>query len=130
MLAESHLYDCLEQHALSTTGRLMCIYGDLAYPLRVQLQAPFRQPGLTAQMVEFNKSMGTVRTSVEWLFGDISTYFKFLDYKNNLKIGLSQIGKMYIVCAILRNAITCLYYNLTSEFFQLEPPTVFEYFAP
>ena len=54
--------------------------------------------------------------------------FKFLDYKKNIKIGLSSVGKMYIVCALLRNAITCLYGNWTSEFFDLEPPTLKGYF--
>ena len=65
---------------------------------------------------------------MEWLFGDIINSFKFLDYKKNLKIGLSSVGKMYIVCALLRNALTCLYGNQTSEFFDLEPPTLEEYF--
>ena len=66
--------------------------------------------------------------SLEWLFGDIINSFKFLDYKKNLKTGLSGVGKMYIVCALLRNAITCLYGNHTSEFSNLEPPTLEEYF--
>ena len=79
----------------------MCIYGDPAYPLRVHLQAPFRQRVPTPQMQLFNKSMSAVRCSVEWIFGDIINYLKFLDFKKNLKIGLSQVGKMYIVCAIL-----------------------------
>ena len=35
---------------------------------------------------------------------------------------------MYLVCALLRNAITCLYGNQTSEFFDLELPTLEEYF--
>ena len=36
---------------------------------------------------------------------------------------------MYFVCALLRNAITCLYGNQTSEFFHLEPAiTLEEYF--
>ena len=39
--------------------------------------------------------------SVELLFRDIINSFKFLDYKKNLKIGLSSVGKMYIVCALL-----------------------------
>ena len=56
---------------------------------------------------------------MEWLFGDIVNYFKFIDFKKNLKIGLSNIGKLYIVCAVLQNALTCLYGNLTSEFFDL-----------
>lgn len=70
-----------------------------------------------------------VRTSVEWLFRDIINYFKFLDFKKNLKIGLSQVGKMYFVCAILRNTLTCLYSNSTSKYFGLEPPTLQELFA-
>ena len=37
--------------------------------------------------------MSQVRVSVEWLFGDIVNYFKFLDFKKNLKIGMSSIGK-------------------------------------
>ena len=76
----------------------------------------------------FNASMSACRISVEWLFGDVINYFKFLDYKKNLKIGMSSVGKMYVVCAILRNALTCLYGNQTSEYFQLEPPTLEEYF--
>ena len=35
---------------------------------------------------------------------------------------------MYIVAAILRNALTCMQPNNTSKFFELEPPTVEEYF--
>ena len=73
-------------------------------PLRIHLQAPFHETNLTQAMQDFNKSMSLVRVSVEWLFGDIANYFKCLDFKKNLKIGLSQIGKKYIVCAILRNS--------------------------
>ena len=72
--------------------------------------------------------MSEVRVAVEWLFGDIVNYFKFIDYKKNLKIGLSSVGKMYLVCAILRNALTCLYGNATSESFHLDPPTLADYF--
>ena len=53
----------------------------------------------------YNKAMSAVRMSVEWLFGDIVNYFKFLDFKKNLKLSLSAVGKMYVVCAILRNAL-------------------------
>ena len=129
MLMESSFLNQLEQNAYSPTGQALCIYGDPAYPLRVHLQAPFRNAVLTPQMQLFNSSMSAVRTSVEWLFGDILNYFKFLDFKKNLKIGLSSVGKMYIVCAILRNALTCLYRNQTSNFFNLEPPTLQEYFV-
>ena len=73
--------------------------------------------------------MSPLRVSVEWLFNDIVNYFKFIDFKKNLKIGLSAVGKMYLVCAVLRNALTCLYGNITSEFYNLDPPTLQDYFA-
>ena len=47
------------------TGQDMCLYGDPAYPLRVHLQAPFRDARLTPGMEAFNLSMSRVRTSVE-----------------------------------------------------------------
>ena len=75
----------------------MCLYGDLAYPLRVHLQTPFHHLPLTPLMEEYNKSMSEVRIAVEWLFGDVINSFKFLDFKKNLKIGLSSVGKM--LCA-------------------------------
>ena len=46
--------------------------------------------------------MSEMRTSVEWVFGDILNYFAFLDFKKNLKIGPSSIGKRYITCALIR----------------------------
>jgi hypothetical protein len=129
MLAESGLLQDLQLHAMSPNGQEMCMYGDPAYPLRVQLQGPFKNAVLTPQMQEFNTRMSSVRQSVEWLFGDVVNYFKFADFKKNLKIGLSSVGKMYVVCAILRNALTCLYGNETSMFFDLDPPSLDEYFV-
>ena len=129
ILADSDLLTALEQYAVSPTGQAMCIYGDHAYPLRVNLMAPFRGAALRAQMEAFNKSMSNVRTSVEWLFGDIVEYFMFKDFKKNLKIGLSATGKLYVACALLKNALTCLYGNSTSSYFMLDPPTLEEYFA-
>ena len=64
-------------------------------------------------MIAFNQSMNTVRESVELLFNDIVNYFKFIDFKKNLKISLRVVGKMYVICAILRNALKCLYPNQT-----------------
>ena len=73
--------------------------------------------------------MSSVRVSVEWIFGDIVNFFKFLDFKKNLKIQLSAVGKMYITCTLLQNARSCLYGSTTSTFFELDPPTLEEYFV-
>ena len=104
MLADSGLLDDLEQHAFSITREPMALYGDPAYPLRVHLQVPYRGAGIKPQMELHNKAMSSVRMSIEWLFGDIVNYFKFLDFKKNLKISLNAVGKVYIVAAILRNS--------------------------
>ena len=53
--------------------------------------------------------------------------FKFTDYKKNQKIGLSCIGKMYGVSALLTNAHTCLYRNNCSHYFDIEPPILERY---
>ena len=128
MLVDSGLLRDLEHYA-HVDGRPMCVYGEPAYPDRVHLQAPFRNRPLTAEMEAFTKSTSRVRVTVEWLFGDIVNCFRFLDFKKNLKIGLSSVGKLSVVAAILRNALTCMQPNNTSKFFELKPPTVEEYFS-
>ena len=72
--------------------------------------------------------MSEVRVAVEWLFGEIKTFFKFVDFKSQQKIGLSAVGKVYVVCALLQNARACMYGNKVSEYFDIEPPTLQEYF--
>ena len=106
----------------------LCIYGDPAYPLQVHLQAPFRTGNLAPNQESFNKAMSEVRVAVEWLFGEIKTFFKFVDFKSQQKIGLSAVGKVYVVCALLQNARACMYGNKVSEYFDIEPPTLQEYF--
>eukprot|EP00794_Sanderia_malayensis_P001370 gene1370-biopygen1120 len=129
LLAMSGLLPQLEQYSFSPTRQALCIYGDPAYPHRLHLQCPYeRRAPLTEQQQAFNRSMSQVRVSVEWVFGDIVNYFKFTDFKKNLKIGLSSVGKIYSVCALLRNALTCLRGSITSEYFNVQPPALNEYF--
>ena len=114
MLKDSGFLNVLQREAYTPRGD----------PLRPQLMSQFREAGvpvLTPDMMAFNTAMSEVRVSVESLFGDIAEYFKFIDFKKNLKLGMSAIGKQYIVTALFRNVLTCLYGNSTSEFFQLDP---------
>ena len=90
LLAMSGLLPQLEQHSFSPDGPALCIYGDPAYPHRLHLQCPFpRTQNPRPEEEAFNQSMSQVRISVEWIFGDIINYFKFIDFKKNLKIGMS-----------------------------------------
>ena len=127
MLCESGLLTDL-QRAAWINGLPLCLYGDPAYPISLHLQAPFRNVQLTPQMAIFNERMSEVRIAVEWMFGTITNYYKFIDFKQQLKIGLSPIGKIYLVCGILQNAHTCLYGNIVSEYFDCDPPNLHESF--
>ena len=75
----------------------LCIYGDPAYPLSVHLQTPYQGQNLTPNQKNYNKAMSQVRVTVEWLFGEIKTFFKFVSLKSQMKTGLSAVGKMYCV---------------------------------
>ena len=129
ILAMSGLLPQLEQYSVSPTGDILCIYGNPAYPHRLQLQRQYeRRTQLTEEQQAFNQSMTKARVSVEWIFGDILNCFKFTDFKKNLKIGLRSVGKIYTVCALLRNAMTCLHGSTTPAYFDLQPPALHEYF--
>ena len=126
MLVDSGLLQELSQYSFAPDGTPLCVYGDPAHPL----QGPFKGANLTQAEQQFNKAMSQVRDSVEWLFGDIVNYVAFLDFKKNVKIGLSPVGKMYIVCALLRNAYSCLYQSSISKFFGIDPPQINDYYRP
>lgn len=121
LLMQSELLNKLQQYSVNCNDEIMCIYGDPAYPLRPQLQTPFQGAKLTEGQMARNRSISEVRVSVERLFGDIINYFKFLDFKKNLKLGLSAVGKMYLACALIENAHTCLYGSTTSQYPHMEP---------
>ena len=55
MLGESGLMRDLERFAHSPTGEAMCLYGDPANPLRIHMQAPFRDANLTDETKAYNK---------------------------------------------------------------------------
>ncbi|PFX12137.1 hypothetical protein AWC38_SpisGene23955 [Stylophora pistillata] len=88
-LVDSNILQELERNAFCPAGQPMSVYGDPAYPLRVHLQAPFRHGVLTPMIEQYNFDMSSVRVTVEWLFGDIINDLKFLNFKKNLKIGMS-----------------------------------------
>ena len=98
MLAKSSLYNQLVLYSRATNGDPLCLYGDPAYPHRPQLQSPFKGARLTQNEMDWNSAMSSVRVSVEWILKDIINYCKFLDFKKNLKVQLSAVGKMYIAC--------------------------------
>ena len=128
ILAMLGLLQTLQRYSHGPNGEVLCIFGDPAYPLRRNLLAPYNGAQLTQEQIDFNSSMNKVRVTVEWMFGEVTNNFKFTDFKKNLKIGLSCVGKFYKVTAVLTNAHTCLYKNNVSQYFAIDPPLLEEYF--
>ena len=126
-MADSDLLNTLEIHLYAPDATPLCIYGDPAYPLRLYLQTGFKGGVLSPREQIFNSRMSAVRVSVEWSFGDIIKNFAFLDFKKNLKISLSPVGKIYIVGALLQNVHTCIYRNIASTFYDVQPPSAETY---
>ena len=69
--------------------------------------------------MDWDSAMSSVRVSLELIFKDIINYFKFLDFKKNLKVQLSAVGKMYIACTLHHNARCCLHGSTTSKYFEV-----------
>ena len=107
----------------------LCIYGDPVYQLSVHRQAPNRQAQNNQDMINYNKAMSEVRVTVEWLFGNIKNYFKFIDFKKKNETLLKPCRKglcsMYITskCSYLSIWKSGIYlfwygsYKLTRMFF-------------
>ena len=93
---------------------------DPAYHLGIHLQGPFRGNNLTTQMELYNKSMSEVKVAVELLFGNITNYSKFIDFKRQMTVNLSAVGKCILyapcwkmlkpVCIVMRSP-KCLELN-------------------
>lgn len=129
ILRESNLLHDLEKCAFSTSGHAMCIYGDPLYPIRIHLKAPYKDIQLSPEKEACNRSMSEVRTPTEWIFPDVFNSYKFLDYQNSHKISLDYVSKLHVVCCLVRNALTCYYGNETATFFNVQPPTILDYFT-
>jgi len=83
---------------------------------------------LLSRFSDNNTAMNGAHTAVEWVFGDIVKYFKFLYFQKNLKVGLSAVGKMHIDCALIQNTHNTLYQSISSEYFDINPPLLNGYF--
>lgn len=61
-------------------------------------------------------------------FGERKTSFKFADFKTQLKIDLSSVADIHLMCGLLQNNGTCQCGNKASEYSEMDPVTLKEYF--
>jgi nuclease HARBI1 len=104
-----------------------CLYGDPAYPLSETLLKPRHGARLSFNDKLFNYAMSRARQAVEWGFGLVIGQWAFVDFKKNQKIGLQQVGKMYLVTVLLSNIKNCIEPNLVSTYFGIGPPELEDY---
>ena len=90
---------------------------------------PFQCAARTPLQNSWNKAKSQLRVSVEWSFGDILDYFKYLDFKKGLQLQLSAVGNMYIVCALMQNSRTYMYGNEPVSYIDLKPVAIEGYFV-
>lgn len=130
LLGLSGLMDTLQTWFNDEEGEPYYIYGDPAYPMSPWMLSPYKGV-LTDAQQEFNKSMSSVRTTVEWGFGRVVALWPYVDYKKKQQVGLSAcgLGKQYQVAGFLTNCHSCLYRNATSKYFRVRAPSLREYLA-
>jgi hypothetical protein len=106
------------------------LYADAGYAMRPHVIVPFRKVAgnLTPGERAFNRSMSKARVSVEWMFGRITQLWRFLDHHADLMVLKSNLSTFYRVAVLLTNIRTTLDGgNLTSDYFNLAPPSLDEY---
>lgn len=108
------------------------IFGDPAYKGAYGVIGPYiRRPGrpLTAEEIDFNCTMSTIRISIEHLFGRVLNLCALDGHKYSRQIGNQPVAAYYMVAVLLTNIRTCLgdCGNQVSSFFACPPPTLREY---
>ncbi len=105
------------------------LYMDKGYVSRSHWRAAFRNGvNLVEWMVVENTKMKVPRgVCAEMPFGKILSQNKYLAFSKGLKLQMSGVGVFYIVGCLFANALSCLYGNTVSEYFDCQPPRLYDY---
>jgi hypothetical protein len=68
--------------------------------------------------------LNSIRIYQEHTYRDLKMICKSLNYRANLKMNASAVGRMVLVSVILRNAFNCMNYGQVSVYFTMRPPTL------
>jgi hypothetical protein len=87
------------------------------------------QPVLPELFEQENRALKVCRAvGVEWPFGMVQQQFPAMNVCGTQKVFDSQIAKQYVVSVLLMNSLCCLKHNAVSEFYNMTPPTLHDYF--
>ena len=84
MLADSAILPLLQQYSVNQIGNQLCIYGNLTYPLRPQLQTSFSNPQLNPQKLHITLPLVKQELVLSGYFETLQTFLNFLTSKITL----------------------------------------------
>ena len=118
LLANSHI-----NARVAALYGLFCLYGDSIYPRMSNLKSAWKQRNQTPQQKLENKTMKSVRISIEWSYGAVSNLFHYLRNLDKLRLLRSEhLKRVYTVCHLLRNCHVALYGGIESNYFDITLP--------
>jgi hypothetical protein len=109
-------------------GERYFVYGDPAYQTGGHIMAPYKGAQITEEQRAWNAKMSKIREPVEWMFKEVNSVFKFLNFSENQQVLVSPCGLFYMVALLLTNAHTILHRPQTPQYFRCTPPSLQEYF--
>lgn len=127
-LRESGLLPWLEQNSHGPGGEYLTLYADSGYSYYNHVSRPWGILQSTPERRAWNLKMSGYRISVEWCIGSVSTLFPRLNNRQSQKTLLSAISRDFHVACLLRNALSCVSGNQTSQFFSVNAPNLCKYF--
>lgn len=90
--------------------------------------SPVQGVRLSAQQVDFNRRMSSLRQGVEFSFQEIIVQFAYIDYFKKQKLLLQPVQIHFTVAVLLHNAHVCLHRFQVSQYFHMNPPPLEEVF--
>jgi hypothetical protein len=128
LLKESGLTGILEEHFWGPNGERYYIYGDPVYQTSGHIMSPYKGARLTDGERAWNAKMSKICEPIEWMFKEVDSVFKFLNFSDNQRVLVSPCGLFYLVAILLTNAHTILHRPQTSQYFWCPPPSLDGYF--
>ena len=128
LLRESELLQQLQQFMPPTPATtIYSLSGDLAYPRSVYLLGGFQNVEGGCDEALYNRLLSSVRTTVEWGFSELVDQWKFLDFKQAMKIFKCPVAQYYVYAAFLSSLCNCLLGSRTQQYFGATQLTIDEY---
>ncbi|KAE8216896.1 hypothetical protein CF319_g8875 [Tilletia indica] len=130
VLADSGLHNWLDEHSADPEGKDLFLYGDKAYAPRGHLVVPYKGLFVTKDQKRFNYQMSTHRIAVEWAIGAVPTMFPRFEIKRLQRSLQGNLPQLYRCAVVIRNAVSCISGNLTSQHVRCNPPSLAQYLDP